>query len=217
MNYIKLINTFYDRLETNSLSTSAIALWHALVHINNKAGWQREFTVAVSVLCIKTGLSERTISNARNELKTKVYIDFKSRKGKQSAIYSLIDLSATIADKVSYNVSDKKELEEDKQPVNVFGFFEAEGFGTISGFTAERLGSLIDDYGEEKVLEAMKEATLHGARNLKYVEAVLKNPDKPTRKGTINGYNNRSNSRKPAAPEQSITGNEVGWIGRRKA
>ncbi|MDD9147849.1 DnaD domain protein [Sporolactobacillus sp. CQH2019] len=101
MNYIKLINAFYDRLETSQLSTSAIALWHALASVNNKAGWLREFAVAVSVLCIKTGLSERTISNARNELKTKGFIDFKSRKGNKSAVYQLFDLSAMIAYKVS--------------------------------------------------------------------------------------------------------------------
>ncbi|EKN67851.1 DnaD domain protein [Schinkia azotoformans] len=102
MNYIKLINAFYDRLETNSLSTSAIALWHALVHINNKAGWQREFTVAVSVLCVKTGLSERTISNVRNELRQKNFIDFKSRKGNKSAVYLLEDLTEINAHNVSY-------------------------------------------------------------------------------------------------------------------
>lgn len=106
MNYIKLINSFYDRLETNALSTSAIALWHALVHINNKAGWRSEFTVAVSVLRIKSGLSEKSVSNARNELTQKGYIDFKSRKGNQSAIYQLIDLSVTVTDKVAGNVSD---------------------------------------------------------------------------------------------------------------
>lgn len=199
MNYIKLINAFYDRLETNSLSTSAIALWHALVHVNNKAGWQREFSVAVSVLCVKTGLSERTISNARNDLKIKGYLDFKSRKGSKSAIYSLVDLSATIADKVSYNASDnlsdkgsdkpsaliklnetkqKDKEDDDNVRVNPFTFYEQEGFGTISGFTAERIGDLIDDYSEESLIAAMREAVLHGARNLKYVEAILKNPNK---------------------------------------
>ncbi|MFX3616254.1 MAG: DnaD domain protein [Sporolactobacillus sp.] len=101
MNYIRLINAFYDRLETSQLSTSAIALWHALASVNNKAGWLREFAVAVSVLCIKTGLSERTISNARNDLKMKGFIDFRSRKGSKSAVYQLYDLSAMIAYKVS--------------------------------------------------------------------------------------------------------------------
>ncbi|MDF2859624.1 MAG: hypothetical protein K0Q87_5475 [Neobacillus sp.] len=118
MNYIKLINAFYDRLETNPLSTSAIALWHALVHINNKAGWQREFTVAVSVLCVKTGLSERTITNARNDLKVKGYLDFRSRKGSKSAIYSLNDLSVINDDKFT-NVIPLSVINADNVSCNV--------------------------------------------------------------------------------------------------
>ncbi|MGO4888020.1 DnaD domain protein [Anaerobacillus sp. MEB173] len=93
MNYIKELNAFYDRLETNPLSTSAVALWHALLHINNKTAWVPEFAVAVSVLCTKTGLSERAISKARSELKQKGYIDFCSRKGNQSALYQLRSVS----------------------------------------------------------------------------------------------------------------------------
>lgn len=108
MNYIKLINAFYDRLETNSLSTSAIALWHALVHISNKTGWKREFSVAASVLSVKTGLSERTIANARNELKVKGYIEFRSRGGNRSAVYKLVDLSEIN----SGNLSDNETLSE---------------------------------------------------------------------------------------------------------
>lgn len=110
MNYIKLINAFYDRLETNSLSSSAIALWHALVHICNKTAWQREFSVAASVLCAKTGLSERTISNARNELKQKGYIDFRSRGGNKSPIYILKDLSESLSANISDNLSNKESL-----------------------------------------------------------------------------------------------------------
>ena len=111
MNYIKELNAFYDWLETNPLSTSAIALWHALMHINNKAGWTEEFGVAVSVLCIKTGLADRTIRDARNELKQKGRIDWNSRKGNQSAIYKIIPLvntlSAISADSSADNHADK--------------------------------------------------------------------------------------------------------------
>ncbi len=115
MNYIKEINAFYDWLETNSMSTSAIALWHALMHMCNKTGWAREFAVATSVLSVKTGLSPRTISNARNELKQKGRIDWRSRKGNQSAMYKLMPLSANIADKISNNDTDNapdKDLSE---------------------------------------------------------------------------------------------------------
>jgi DnaD/phage-associated family protein len=89
MNYIKEINAFYDWLELNELSPSAINLWYALMHINNKAGWTETFTVAESVLCVKTGLTDRTLRKVRNELKQKGRIDFTSRKGK-APIYKII-------------------------------------------------------------------------------------------------------------------------------
>lgn len=94
MNYLKELNAFYDRLETNPLSTSAIALWHSLMHINNKAGWIEEFAVAASVLCIKSGLKDSMFKKARNELSQKEYITFKSRGGNQSAIYQITSLSS---------------------------------------------------------------------------------------------------------------------------
>jgi len=110
MNYIREINAFYDWLETNRLSLSAIALWHGLLHINNKAAWADEFAVAVSVLCVKTGLSPRGVTEARNELKLKGRIEWRQRKGNQSAIYHLISLSAELqansADSYTDNCAD---------------------------------------------------------------------------------------------------------------
>jgi len=98
MNYIRELNAFYDWLETNGLSLSAFALWHVLMHIANKAAWTDEFAVAVSVLCAKTGLSPRAVYEARNELRTKGRLEWRSRKGNQSAVYRLIPLSASNAD-----------------------------------------------------------------------------------------------------------------------
>ncbi|WP_366160613.1 DnaD domain protein [Bacillus infantis] len=89
MNYIKELNAFYDWLEINELSPSAINLWYALMHINNKAGWAETFTVAESVLCVKTSLTDRTLRKVRNELKQKGRIDFVSRKGGRAPIYHL--------------------------------------------------------------------------------------------------------------------------------
>lgn len=90
LNYIKEINAFYDWLEINSISDSAIALWHALMHINNKAGWIPEFTVAISTLETKTGLKKGAIIRARNRLQQVGRIDFRSRNGQLSAIYKII-------------------------------------------------------------------------------------------------------------------------------
>ena len=105
MNYIKEINAFYNELEKTPLTASAIALWYALMHMCNKFGWPKEFPVAVGTLSLKSGLSERSVSNARNELKTKGYISFKSRGGNKAALYQISCLSEIFADTISGNAS----------------------------------------------------------------------------------------------------------------
>lgn len=89
MNYLLEIKAFYDWLEVNQLSTSAIALWHALMHIANKTGWQDTFTVATVVLSTKTGLKRDAFYNARTALQNKGLISFKVRKGNQTATYKI--------------------------------------------------------------------------------------------------------------------------------
>lgn len=94
------------------------------------------------------------------------------------------------------NNSNNGNKEDDKGPVplNPFQFYEQEGFGTLSSFIADQLGDLIDSYGEEKLLAAMKETVLNGARNLKYVKAVLNNPKASKPKGVTRiGTNQPSN------------------------
>lgn len=92
MNYIAELNAFYDRLELNPLPSPAIALWHALMSIANKTGWQEEFTVAVSVLVLKSGLNAQAIKRARNRLEQDGYITWRSRNGNQSAVYRMESL-----------------------------------------------------------------------------------------------------------------------------
>ena len=60
--------------------------------IANKTGWQQEFTVAVSVLVLKSGLNAQAIKRARNRLEQDGYITWRSRGGNQSAIYHLNSL-----------------------------------------------------------------------------------------------------------------------------
>ncbi|MEA1848980.1 hypothetical protein U9K52_08670 [Chryseobacterium sp. MHB01] len=94
MNYIKEINSFYDWLETNSVSDSVITLWHGLMHINNKTGWKVEFTVAISTLQVKTGLSSASIKRSRNVLAQLGRIKWKSRNGNLSSVYEMIPFAA---------------------------------------------------------------------------------------------------------------------------
>ena len=194
MKYLSEINAFYDRLETDSLSKSAILLWHALMQTNNKCGWKENFSAPISVLALKSGLKERMISNARNELKTKGYIDFQSRKGNQSAIYKMISLSATIADNIADSIADntsdksadniaafldktreeESRKEEAKEPAeNAYKFYES-NFGIPSSFITDSIFQWIDDLSEEIVLAGMKLGLQKGARTFSYIETILK-------------------------------------------
>lgn len=96
MNYIVQLNAFYDRLELNPLNSSEIALWNALMSINNKTAWSDKFTVAASVLCNKAGMKNIYKSSnffkARNGLTQAGLITWKSRKGNQAAEYTITKL-----------------------------------------------------------------------------------------------------------------------------
>ncbi|WP_156290680.1 DnaD domain protein [Oceanobacillus salinisoli] len=108
MNYIKELNALYDRIEIVPLSGSATALWHALMHINNKTRWQKQFTASAAVLCLKAGLKESSFKRARKELKEKGYIDYQSRDHNQAPIYQMISLTYD-----DYDVDEEQEADRD--------------------------------------------------------------------------------------------------------
>ena len=60
--------------------------------IANKAGWPDTFTVASSVLGLRSGLNASALKRARNKLATDGFIDWKPRGGNQSAQYHIKSL-----------------------------------------------------------------------------------------------------------------------------
>src|SRR5436190_24270962 len=98
MNYISEINRFYDWLETNQVPKSAIALWHALMHIANKTGWEQRFTVAISTVESKTGFKRSELNVARNILTQKGRISWRARGGNLCAEYEMIPICDHTAD-----------------------------------------------------------------------------------------------------------------------
>lgn len=104
------LKAFYDRLELNPLPAPAIALWHALMSIANKTGWQQEFTVAVSVLMLKSGLNAQAIKRARNRLEQDGYLTWRSRGGNQSAVYRLNSIV------VQNNIGNVPQYEPQSEP-----------------------------------------------------------------------------------------------------
>ena len=95
MNYIYQLNAFHELLGVRPLSTGQIALWFALMDVNNKCAWIEWFTVSNNVLEVKTGgLCRKGIYHARNALKQAGLIDFKSN-GTKATSYKITKLYET--------------------------------------------------------------------------------------------------------------------------
>ena len=60
----------------------------------------------------------------------------------------------------------------------IFKLFE-DNFQRITEITRDIISDHIDEYGEEKVLEALKESIKYNKRNLAYVGGILKNNGRP--------------------------------------
>ena len=112
MNYLAELKAFYDKLELNPQPNTAIALWHALMSIANKAGWPDTFTVASSVLGLRSGLNASALKRARNKLATDGFIDWKPRGGNQSAQYHIKSLV------VQNRYENEPQSEPQSEPIN---------------------------------------------------------------------------------------------------
>ena len=89
MDYIRQILAFDDYLMYNQgLSSGQIALWRALMSINNKARWSEWFTASNQTLETLSGLSRQGINKNRNILKQLGLIDFRSN-GRKATSYHI--------------------------------------------------------------------------------------------------------------------------------
>lgn len=80
MNYIEMLNRFYDIVQGGQVSSSAQLLYHTLLAINNKCGWIDWFARSNASLFGLLRISEKNLINARNELKQLGLIDFVTSK-----------------------------------------------------------------------------------------------------------------------------------------
>lgn len=98
MNYIAEIRAFYDWTTFNLIPADAQALWHALMHLNNKCAiqvngqwlWRVEFTVANTTLESILKFSRTQLDRMRNVLIQSGRIGYRKGRGNQSGTYRLI-------------------------------------------------------------------------------------------------------------------------------
>lgn len=119
MNYIAEIKAFYDLVQVKQLSTGQIALWNALMYINNKCAWIEWFTVPNILLELNTGMSRSGVLKARNSLKQLGLIDFKTN-GTKATNYKIMTISKSAQESSQDSTQDGKQVgvQDSKQDSN---------------------------------------------------------------------------------------------------
>ncbi|MGM9747069.1 MAG: hypothetical protein ACI30H_08935, partial [Paludibacteraceae bacterium] len=103
MNYIQLINNFWTSNELNSFRTTEISLYFYLLDVCNRLSWKESFKRNNRKIQVDLSISFNTLKDARNRLKQAGLINFETRSGDGTTIYTLSNF-----DKVADEVSAKK-------------------------------------------------------------------------------------------------------------
>ncbi|KIN49906.1 hypothetical protein B4145_2275 [Bacillus subtilis] len=101
---------------------------------------------------------------------------------------------------------------------NAFELFENKVARSIGTIEAQRIGYMVDDYGEEKVMEAMKKAFRNKGSNvgLSYIEAILSNPLSQKRKEKQQYGNKQSSQYRHSVPSNDEgSSSKIAFLGNR--
>lgn len=133
MNYIAEIRAFYDWLQLNQLPADAQALWHLLMHFNNKAArkqgdswmWPEKFTVANSTITSILSFSRQQLDRMRNVLIQAGRIEYKKGQGSRSGTYRLIPFDANYVTQSVTQTVTQTGHKPDTNPdlCNIFGTY----------------------------------------------------------------------------------------------
>ena len=98
-------------------------------------------------------------------------------------------------DKIMNIVMDNKEkqIEIDE---NIYSIFENELGRTLSPLEYEKIKEMVTSYGQELVVEALKEAVYNRANNLRYIETILSEWNKKGYKSKVDILKDREKYRK---------------------
>ena len=90
MNFVTESNAFHSSIKENELHTSEVALWYCLFHLWNQASWVKWFPVANDQLTFDgKSTTVPTVHHARNVLKQKGFIDFKTQGRNKKTWYNV--------------------------------------------------------------------------------------------------------------------------------
>ena len=75
-------------------------------------------------------------------------------------------------EKLGFMIMNQEEIKPENE-TNLYAIFEEEFGRTISPMEYEIINAWVDDYTEELILLALKEATYNGVSNLRYIDKIL--------------------------------------------
>ena len=95
MNYILQLNSFGDFVTQFPQPSKALAVYYALLHINNKCRWRRDFTVANLTLQSFCSISRSDLHKMRKVLIKNGLIEYHKGHGSQAGTYRIVCLYET--------------------------------------------------------------------------------------------------------------------------
>ncbi len=96
------------------MTPSAIALWHGLMFIANRQGWEDVITIPLSVLESRTGIPSTTLYRIRKQLQDAELIEVLSPGGRACAAYRILSFESRFA----FQNGEQNEIQmEDKNEV----------------------------------------------------------------------------------------------------
>ena len=104
--YIDRINAFWNWRMFNPITDKAMALYFALLHCANRAGFPEEICIPTSTLLSMIGMEIRDLYRTRNLLEQIGLVEIEKGKRGQSATYRLTPISDRISDNISDRISD---------------------------------------------------------------------------------------------------------------
>jgi hypothetical protein len=106
MNYIEMINQYWQLREQGILTGAEGDLYMYLLHVSNKLGWKNPFNQSNALICAILNTSEPTLIRHRNTLKQVGLINFERGKAiKRNTEYYLNYLSSPVSSVISSVVS----------------------------------------------------------------------------------------------------------------
>jgi DnaD/phage-associated family protein len=132
-------------------------------------------------------------SEAEAEAEAETETETETEVAAAAAAVAAADFQSAVQEKREKPFAPKTEREKQAEIGAVFREYEA-NIGALTPMIADRIGDLIDHYPRDWISAAFREAVAHEARNLKYVEAILKRWETD---GFRSSSKQKQNGRKP--------------------